>query len=169
MISVVCVRLRVIFTHGFLSPQKSIFAFLWENKNERHLQTKKVDSETSTTTDDFHLPIFTHHFDRHAFLYTHKHPLKFTPFISPTYFHPRIFIHQFHPSFSTYLFSPTFFHPLSVFIHSRTLVKHFTYSQDHPNIPFVKFAHHLKKRQEEEETHKRFERDIRVSRPVPNP
>ena len=110
MISVVCVRLHVIFAHGFQSSQKSIFTFLWGNKNERHLQTKNV----KTSTTNFHQPIFTHHFDRHAFLScdTHKHPLKFTHLISPTYFHPRIFTHQFYPHFSTYPFPPTFVHPL---------------------------------------------------------
>ena len=30
------------FTYGFLSPQKLFFTFLWENKNQRHLRTKKV-------------------------------------------------------------------------------------------------------------------------------
>ena len=64
LISVVCVLLHVIFTHSFFSSQKSIFTFLWENQKQRRPQTKKV--ETSTT--NFYPPIFTHHFDQHAFI-----------------------------------------------------------------------------------------------------
>ena len=85
------------------------------------LQTKKV----KTCTTNFLPLIFTHHFDWHAYLYTHKHPFKFTRLISPTYFHPRIFTHQFHLLFFTHLFSPSLFSPLPIpFIRCATAITH---------------------------------------------
>jgi len=51
-------------------------------------------------------PIFTHHFDRHAFLYRTN-----TQSNSSVWFHQSILTHAFSPTSFTHLFSHRFFHP----------------------------------------------------------
>ena len=85
-----------------LDPKKG------ENNKWRHVQIKK-SRDIST---NFHLPILTHHFYRHLLQYTLKQPLNVIRLISPTYFHPHIFTHQFSPTnfhlrFFTHFFPPT--------------------------------------------------------------
>jgi len=104
--------LHVIFTHGFLSSQKSIFTFLWQNKNERHLQTKKnrdIYHQFSPTT--FHTPLWPTRVPIHAQTPTKIHPFNLTNLFLPTHFHPPITPTFFHLPFLTHLFSPSPFPP----------------------------------------------------------
>jgi len=114
MISVVCVRLHVIFTHGFLSQQQSIFTFLWDTEMRDVYRQKKV----KTSTTNFHPPVFTLHFDRYVFRTN-------TYSSSPVWLHPPIFTHAFSPSNFTHLFSTTFFHPLFFTLSFFTLTDSF--------------------------------------------
>ena len=104
--------LHVIFTHGFLSSQKSIFTFLWQNKNERHLQTKTnrdIYHQFSPTT--FHTPLWPTRVPIHAQTPTKIHPFNLTNLFLPTHFHPPITPTFFHLPFLTHLFSPSPFPP----------------------------------------------------------
>jgi len=137
MISVVCVRLHVIFTHGFFSPQKLIFTFLWGNENERHLQTRKYR----------HLPpIFTHQFSPTTLTDTRCCTRTNTHSNSPVWFHPLIYTHKFSPTDFTHLFSPAFFHPLFFTLSFFTLTVPFarcaTEVNFHPQF-FVLWFHPL--------------------------
>ena len=105
MISVVCDRLHVIFTLGFLSPQKSIFTkrLLHQKIGQtggfilRRGRTKSGD--IYRLKKQRHLPPISTRVLIHAKTPTQIHPLDFTTYaFSPTNFHPPIFTHLLSPT-----------------------------------------------------------------------